>query len=590
MAEYTVEICGAGEHTVKLRATDYCGASDECQTTVTILNEPPVAMCRFYEADADEDCCIWVTTADIDDGSYDPDGSGDIKSMVITELDGDPVDSLDAVEVCGQGEHTVELTVTDWCDETSSCTATVEVLNQPPVAVCQAFEDEADENCCITVGVADIDGGSYDPDGAGQINDICIIGVDGVPAMCEYEVEICGAEEPHTVALEITDNCGMADTCEATVTVLDVTPPEITVGLDRYVLWPPNHKMVDIASTIEVWDNCDPNPQITLVSITSSEPDDSLGDGHHEPDIQGADFGTADSTFSLRAERMGLNFGRIYTIVYTATDFSGNVGTSTVYVHVPHNQPGMAFAAYGFNEEGTGFTGNTDEFVLVIPSRRAVYGMDLEGNTVLVEENFDATALDVSRTRVGNTSGVLVPVESTTLDQDGDGLLDLAVRYSIAEARPLVDEILEARCGEVWVAEEINPVGLHYVSPGGVDYLVYDIFNLGPPVTLGAGGSSGVIDDEAARVTTLFPVQPNPFSSFTTMRFSLASEERVSMSIYDARGLLVRSLEDRVLPAGMHELVWNGRDAADRNVAAGVYFARFSAGSYKATRKVMLLK
>jgi flagellar hook assembly protein FlgD len=74
------------------------------------------------------------------------------------------------------------------------------------------------------------------------------------------------------------------------------------------------------------------------------------------------------------------------------------------------------------------------------------------------------------------------------------------------------------------------------------------------------------------------------------MRFSLASDERVSLSIYDARGVLLRSLEDRVLPAGMHEIVWNGRDAGGRPVAAGVYFARFSAGSYKATRKVMLLK
>jgi hypothetical protein len=434
-----------------------------------------------------------------------------------------------------------------------------------------------------------VDSGSYDPDGEGQINDICIIALDSVAVMCEDEVEVCGARHPHTVALEITDNCGMADTCEATVVVVDVTPPEIDVALDRYVLWPPNHKMVDISSSIEVWDNCDPNPVITLVSITSSEPDDTLGDGHHSPDIQGADFGTADSTFSLRAERMGLKLGRIYTIVYTATDFSGNTGTATVYVRVPHNQPGMAFAAHGFSEDGTGFTGESDDFVLVIPSQRAVYGINEAGKTFVAERNFDATEVEVSATRVGNTNGIAVPVESWTLDANGDGRMDLAVRYLVTEARPLVENIMEGQFGEIWIAEDLNPVGLHYRSAAGVDYLVYDIFQLGAPLGQ-SDGSSGVGDEGVARITAMYPVQPNPFSSFTTMGFSLASEQRVALSIYDARGVLVRALEDKVLSGGMHEVVWDGRDAAGRTVAAGVYFARFSAGSYRTTQKVMLLK
>jgi hypothetical protein len=566
---------------------------------IWIANQPPVAQCRPYEADADEDCCISVSASDVDNGSYDPDAVEDIASLLITGIDGEPVAPGQQVDVCGQGPHTVTLTVTDRCGESDWCDADVEVLNQPPVAVCKPCVGEADENCCIRVTVDSLDAGSFDPDGPGDIESFCITALDGVPVGCQEEVEICGVGT-YPVTMTITDWCGETDNCEAAVEVIDVTPPEISVTLDRYVLWPPNHKMVDISSSIEVWDNCDPDPVVALVSITSSEPDDTLGDGHHEPDIQGADFGTPDSTFSLRAERMGLKLGRIYTIVYTATDFSGNVATSTVYVRVPHNQPGMAFASYGFNEEGTGFTGETEEFVLVIPSRRAVYGMDQEGNTVLVEEHFDAGQLDVSKTRVGNTSGALFPVGSTTLDQDGDGLLDIAVRYSAAEARPLVDEIVEARCGEVWVAENLNPVGLHYVSASGVDYLVYDIFSLGPPVEIAGGGGSAGITDELPETdpvpvtplhtpdeTMLYPVKPNPFTGTAMIRFALARQEYVSLHIYDARGVIMDTIEDGVLSAGIHQRSW---DARVKSVAPGVYFVRFSAGTYRATEKVMVLR
>jgi len=591
----TVEICGSGEHTVTLRITDTCGASDEEQTTVTIINEPPVAFCQPYTAVADENCCIMVDAMNIDAGSYDPDGSGDIDVFAITELDGEPVDSLSEVEVCGEGEHDIELTVTDWCGESSSCATTVTVENDPPIALCQMFSDIADDECCIMVAVADIDAGSYDPQGPGHIESLCIIAVDDVPVACAQEVEVCGALEPHTVTLEVVDVCGAADTCNAFVEVIDMTPPEIDVTLDRYVLWPPNHKMVEINASLEVSDNCDDNPVVELVSITSNEPDDDIGDGHHKPDIEDADFGTADSTFKVRAERMGPRFGRIYTVVFSATDFSGNSSIGEVYIRVPHNQPGMAITSVGFTEDGAGFTRKTDEFVLIIPSAHGVYGMDLDGNSIVIESNFDATRLDIENTRVGNTTGDLVPVGSSPVDYNGDGLMDIAVHYSVPACKDLADKVKPFRLGETLITEDINPVGLHYVGATGVDYLVDDIFALGSPVTLGSGTGAG-IDDTAEEwginpdVTVLLPVSPNPFNRSTNIRFNLATDGHVSLKMYDARGSLIRSLEDGELPAGLHHLVWDGRDGAGRAMAPGVYFARFQTRELKTSEKVMLLK
>jgi hypothetical protein len=126
----------------------------------------------------------------------------------------------------------------------------------------------------------------------------------------------------------------------ADVEVLDVTPPELTVSLSKESMWPPNHTMHDISAAIVVTDECDPDPQIKLISVTSNEPDNGLGDGNTEQDVQNALVGSDDRSFSLRAERQGGKSGkgskgeRIYTIIYEAADSSGNTTQQTVIVTV----------------------------------------------------------------------------------------------------------------------------------------------------------------------------------------------------------------------------------------------------------------
>ncbi len=114
---------------------------------------------------------------------------------------------------------------------------------------------------------------------------------------------------------------------------LDATPPVLNVTVTPDTLWPANHKYVTVKATVSVFDNLDPNPTLTLVSITSNEPD-SVNKGDKPNDIVILD----DFTFELRAERFGGGDGRIYTITYLATDSMGNSTTVTATVTVPHNQ------------------------------------------------------------------------------------------------------------------------------------------------------------------------------------------------------------------------------------------------------------
>jgi uncharacterized repeat protein (TIGR01451 family) len=114
--------------------------------------------------------------------------------------------------------------------------------------------------------------------------------------------------------------------------ILDVQPPTVSVSVTPNVIWSPNHKLVDVTATVTATDNCDANPTVTLVSITSSEPQTDF--------VQGAAFGTDDRAFQLESERDTGHgrTGRVYTITYKVTDTSGNSMLQAATVTVPANQ------------------------------------------------------------------------------------------------------------------------------------------------------------------------------------------------------------------------------------------------------------
>ncbi len=86
--------------------------------------------------------------------------------------------------------------------------------------------------------------------------------------------------------------------------------------------------------------------------------------------------------------------------------------------------------------------------------------------------------------------------------------------------------------------------------------------------------------------------RPNPFNPQTEICFRLDSRNpaRTTVRIYDTTGRRVRTLVDENLPAGEHRVVWNGKDAAGRAVASGVYFYRITWNGRSETKRMVLLK
>jgi len=96
--------------------------------------------------------------------------------------------------------------------------------------------------------------------------------------------------------------------------------------------------------------------------------------------------------------------------------------------------------------------------------------------------------------------------------------------------------------------------------------------------------------DATALVFRLHGNAPNPFESSTAIAFSMAREAAVQLHIYDLAGRLVRTVLQQHLGVGRHQAVWDGNNDAGLPVSKGVYLLYLRAGSFEASRKLVLLR
>ena len=95
--------------------------------------------------------------------------------------------------------------------------------------------------------------------------------------------------------------------------------------------------------------------------------------------------------------------------------------------------------------------------------------------------------------------------------------------------------------------------------------------------------------------TALLTNYPNPFNPETWIPYQLAKPAEVTLTIYDIRGRVVRTLRLGHQPAGFYQnrskaAHWDGHNHLGEKVATGVYFYTLKAGDYTATRKLLIRK
>lgn len=140
----------------------------------------------------------------------------------------------------------------------------------------------------------------------------------------------------HPVTLTVTDDDGATDDASMTVSVVDTRAPGVVIVPTGNALWPPNHRMVHVA-TVSASDQCD-GAAAASVTVTSSEAVNGTGDGNTNPDWELRSNADGSVSVFVRAERTGAGAGRTYTIGAISTDHAGNASHATMTASVPSDK------------------------------------------------------------------------------------------------------------------------------------------------------------------------------------------------------------------------------------------------------------
>ncbi|KPK66464.1 hypothetical protein AMJ82_11790 [candidate division TA06 bacterium SM23_40] len=222
------------------------------------------------------------------------------------------------------------------------------------------------------------------------------------------------------------------------------------------------------------------------------------------------------------------------------------------------------------------------------------------GGTTRTDRVPDASPVDIGYHYPTNRAPDLVDQPDTTIaenqylaftlqatDPEGDSI-------SFSSPDLPVGATLDAVTGLFKWTPDYQQAGAHTVTFIATDYgspALADTEQTDITVTDVVGVGDGDEEDEP-RVLAQYLGQnyPNPFSSSTTIAYSLARPALVRIAIYDIRGALVRELVEETITAGPHGVGWDGRDQRGHRVGSGIYVYYLEAGEFTETRRMVILR
>lgn len=113
------------------------------------------------------------------------------------------------------------------------------------------------------------------------------------------------------------------------------------------------------------------------------------------------------------------------------------------------------------------------------------------------------------------------------------------------------------------------------------------------------GGTPGILNwnqlilgqpDKMAQEHSLGQNYPNPFRIQTNIYYSIGTDTRAEIQIYNLSGQLVSTLVDRMHTPGNYNCSWDGTNSMGVRVNGGIYLYRISTDDHQETRRMILIK
>ena len=83
---------------------------------------------------------------------------------------------------------------------------------------------------------------------------------------------------------------------------------------------------------------------------------------------------------------------------------------------------------------------------------------------------------------------------------------------------------------------------------------------------------------------------PNPFNPTTTINFSLQTDTKVDLIIYNIKGQKIKTLISSYYEKGNHSIIWDGLDEFGNSVSSGIYIYNLKTKDNQKTSRMLLLK
>lgn len=217
--------------------------------------------------------------------------------------------------------------------------------------------------------------------------------------------------------------------------------------------------------------------------------------------------------------------------------------------------------------------------------------------------------------QIHGTTDPLVPYAGNPLYLSVEETLDYWIGYNQCDPPPTitqladidptdgstVEHIVYGNGDQGVTVEHLKIIGGGHAWPGGTDgragtnfdidaseeiwkfFSRYDINGL-------IGGAVNIETMEEQLSGTLTRAYPNPFSTQTTIRFTLEQPGNASLKIYDLTGRHITTLLDGQQAPGEHSLIWDGTDTQGNAMPSGTYFYRLETKHLQEAKSMMLLR
>jgi hypothetical protein len=536
-----VTFAGAGGHEIVYTAIDQSGNVSTCTQVIAVLDmTPPEIDCPpDVVLGAGPNCqVVYEGPSAAATDNCDP-------NPLVTSVPALPA------TFTGAGNHEIEYTATDSAGNASTCTQVITVVDvTPPDIVCPPDTNiEADRHCQAT----------YEgPSAAATDNCDPSPFVSSIPPL---PVTFTGPGD-HEIVYVAVDQSGNVSTCTQVITVVDITPPEIVCPPDSAI------EPVDFDCSITYAgppatsnDNCDPAPLVTS-----------------EPPLP--------ATFP--------NTG-IHTIVFTATDYSGNASLCTMTVTILPT-------SFCLKQDAVSF------LTALKPTGENHLDMEIDKAIWHIEKSLDANLWsDVKRLgckhgqKVFNEeeTAVVLLVSEMNKKKFPPGLIDdfkdaisMLLDADDILAQTELDDAARSGGDKKHIEKAKAELSEARKRRAQDDYIhAIDHFRKSWDEACKAlqrpygNGEQVAAAGERTLEVRLVQNSPNPFSNNTTISFTLPLAGHVRLEVYDTSGRRVATLVDEDLEQGIHTVEWYSTDAG-----SGIYFCKLLTDNGSSIRKMILLR